>query len=208
MTKSLAKSRDVHARKCIVTNESAPREGLIRFVRGPEDIVIADIYEKLPGRGVWVAASRATLETAIAKNAFSRAFKANVTVSPQLLQQTEDALAQKLVQYIALARKSGQAVAGVQKVKSWLADGKARVLIQANDGSQREKSALRPPKGKNSYFQALTKDELGMAFGREIVIHAALTGHGLVERIQIEAGKLETFRNRETPAAMGKRNKD
>ncbi|NBT33389.1 MAG: DUF448 domain-containing protein, partial [Rhodobacteraceae bacterium] len=37
-------------RRCIVTGEVQPKQGLIRFVVGPDGTVVPDIMEKLPGR--------------------------------------------------------------------------------------------------------------------------------------------------------------
>ena len=69
-----SKDRDDPERKCVVTGEVQPKHGLLRFVIGPGDVVVADVAEKLPGRGIWVAADRATLEEAVRRNAFSRVF--------------------------------------------------------------------------------------------------------------------------------------
>ena len=51
-------------RKCIATGEVQPKYGLIRFVVGPDQMVVPDVLEKLPGRGIWVAADRQALEKA------------------------------------------------------------------------------------------------------------------------------------------------
>ena len=51
---------------------------LIRFVAGPDGVVAPDLARKLPGRGLWVAADRASVETAAKKNLFSRAAKAKL----------------------------------------------------------------------------------------------------------------------------------
>lgn len=180
-------------RKCIATGETQPKQGLIRFVMGPEGQVVPDVMEKLPGRGVYVAASRAALETAVKKKLFARGFKAQVQVSAGLPGEVEDQVVRRLVGLISLARKSGDAVAGFEKVKDWLSKEEARVLIQASDGSGRGKSKLSTPyKGK--FIGCLTADELGMAFGRQTVIHAALASGGLSKRVVDEAQRLQGLR--------------
>lgn len=180
-------------RKCIATGETQPKQGLIRFVMGPEGQVVPDVMEKLPGRGVYVAASRPALETAVKKKLFARGFKAQVQVSAGLSREVEDQVVRRLVGLISLARKSGDAVAGFEKVKDWLSKEEARVLIQASDGSGRGKSKLSTPyKGK--FIGCLTADELGMAFGRQTVIHAALASGGLSKRVVDEAQRLQGLR--------------
>ena len=58
------KDRETPERRCIVTGETQPKAGLIRFVADPDGQVVPDLAEKLPGRGFWVVAERAALEAA------------------------------------------------------------------------------------------------------------------------------------------------
>ncbi len=180
-------------RKCIATGEVQPKYGLIRFVLGPESQVYPDIAAKLPGRGVYVAADRGALDRAVGKKLFARGFKAPVTAAKDVADEVERQLSRRVVELLSLARKSGDAVAGYEKVKTWLDREEAQVLIQAADGSGRGKSKLSTPHfGK--YIGWLTADELGQAFGRQTVIHAALASGGLAKRVVEEAQRLRGLR--------------
>ncbi|WP_296427104.1 RNA-binding protein [Yoonia sp.] len=188
-----SKDQDDAERKCIVTGDVQPKAGLIRFVVGPENQVVPDILGKLPGRGMYVTADRATLEEA-RKGQFSRSAKQAVTVPDGLVDEVERQLARRTVDLIAMARKAGRAVCGFEKVKGWLAGGeRVRVLVQASDGSERGKTKLWTPEGAR-YFGCLTAAELGLAFGRQSVIHGALATGGLSNRVVEEATKLRGLR--------------
>lgn len=189
-------------RKCIATGEVQPKAGLIRFVAGPDDGVVPDVMGKLPGRGVYVAADRAALKRAVDKKLFARGLKAPVAVPEDLVGEVERQLSRRVVDLISLARKSGAAVAGYEKVKTWLDKEDARVLIQASDGSARGKSKLSTPH-RGTYIGWLTAGELGMAFGRQNVIHAALSSGGLAQRVVEEAQRLHGLR--ETDGGKGRR---
>lgn len=180
-------------RKCLATGEVQPKHGLVRFVIGPDGQVVADIMGKLPGRGVYVTAERDALELAVKKKLFARGFKTPVTMPDGLVDEVERQLLRRVVELIGLARKSGAAVGGYEKVKDWLSKEEARVLIQAIDGSGRGKSKLSTPH-MGSYIGCLTADELGMAFGRQTVIHAALASGGLSKRVVEEAQRLQGMR--------------
>jgi predicted RNA-binding protein YlxR (DUF448 family) len=189
-----AKDRsDGPERKCIATGETQPKEGLIRFVLGPDGQVVADVLGKLPGRGVYVTASRSALDMAVKKRLFARGFKAQVNVPEGLVDEVERQVLRRLVDLISLARKSGDAVGGYEKVKDWLLKEEASVLIQASDGSGRGKSKLSTPH-RGKYIGCLSGDELGMAFGRQTVIHAALASGGLSKRVVEEAQRLQGLR--------------
>jgi len=180
-------------RKCIATGEVQPKHGLIRFVIGPDGQVAPDLAEKLPGRGIWVSADRAALDKAAQKRLFSRAAKQAVTVPEGLTDHVETLLAHRVVNLISLARKSGAAVCGYEKVKAKLAGEDAQVLIQASDGSERGKSKLSTPY-KGDFIGWLTAAELGQAFGRQTVIHAALDAGGLSKRVVEDAARLKGLR--------------
>lgn len=180
-------------RKCVVTGEVHPKYGLIRFVVGPEGQIVPDLAEKLPGRGIWVSSDRAALLQATKKGVFARGAKQQVKVAEDLADQVEAALVRRVIDLVSLARKTGDAVTGFEKVKDWLVKDYAEVLIQASDGSGRGKSKLRTPEG-GSFIGWLTADELGQAFGRQTVIHVALGAGGLTQRVVEEAARLKGIR--------------
>jgi predicted RNA-binding protein YlxR (DUF448 family) len=190
------KQREAPERRCIATGARGEKTGLIRFVAGPDGHIVPDLAEKLPGRGIWVSADRAALEKAVKKGLFARGAKRAVTADPSLADLVEDRLVARVVDLVSLARRAGEARAGIEKVKSILVDETAVCLLQASDGSEREKARLRPPKGENTYFADLTAAELGLAFGRGRVIHAALISGGLSERVRYDSARLAGLRKK------------
>ena len=125
---------------------------------------------------------------------FSRAARQSVAVPPGLADLVESLLARRVVDLVSMCRKANAAVMGYEKVKDWLQSGKARVLVQASDGSERGKTKLRAPEGEGNYIGFLSAEELGLAFGRERAIHAALAAGGLTTRVVEEAARLSGLR--------------
>lgn len=187
------KETEIAERRCLVTGEVQPKAGLIRFVLGPDSMVVPDLAEKLPGRGFWLTADRAVIERAVAKGLFSRGAKAPAKPPEGLVDLLEAGLARRVVDLVSLGRKSGRAVAGFEKVKDWLAAGRVKVLLQASDGSERGKGKLWTPEGAR-WFGCLTASELGLAFGRDHVIHSALSRGGIADKVIRDAGRLNSLR--------------
>ena len=188
------KEQDDPERKCIATGESQPKAGLIRFCVGPDGMLVPDVLGKLPGRGVYVTADRELIDKAVKKNLFSRAARQPVKVPDGLAELVERLVTQRVIDMLSLARKAGDAVMGYEKVKDWLVKGKAATLIQASDGSERGKTKLHAPDGKYGFIGVLSAGEIGLAFGRERAIHAALAAGGLRTRVVEEAAKLAGLR--------------
>lgn len=186
-----------------MSRESFPKARLIRFVLSPDGQVAPDLVCRLPGRGVYVEANRAVLQRAVEKSAFGRALKKKVYARADLPDLVEALLARRVVELMAMARKAGDAVCGFETVRDLLKAGRANLLVQASDGSTREKSQLRPPHGPESHVLSLSADELGMAFGRDRVIHAAVMASGLSDRIKQDALRLRGFRAQEDRQLFG-----
>ena len=172
------------ARTCAVTRQVRPVDELIRFVLAPDGAVVPDLKRKLPGRGLWLSASRSAVETAVRRRVFAKGFKCNVQVPPDLADQTDALLLRSLVDALAMAGKAGQVVAGFTKVESALAAGQAVALIHAADGAPdgiRKLNALARSDGGSAtcsralpVVRFLTSTDLDLALGRTNVIHAAL----------------------------------
>ena len=182
-------------RRFIATGNTQPRAELIRFVLSPDNLVTPDLSERLPGRGMWVSAQRSAIETAIDRKLFSRAAKTQATIPNELLKLVEDLLMKRVTNLISLARRDGSAICGFEKTKSALISGKAVVLLQALDGSKPQKGKLRPPDGENTHITCLKSTELGLAFGRDYVIHAALAAGGLTRSVKHDVARLSGIRS-------------
>jgi len=181
-------------RRCIASGESGPTDRLIRFVLDPDAQVVPDLAAKLPGRGIWLTAERSLVEKAVAKKLFSRAFRAQVVAPADLADRLEALLAGRLIDLIGLARRAGQAVTGFEKVRARLKEGSVGALVQASDGALDGKTKLARLAGEVPRIEVLNSNELGLAFGRDFAIHAALDRGGVAERVIAEAARLGGLR--------------
>jgi uncharacterized protein len=176
--------RSATMRMCAVSREQRPIDELIRFVLSPQGEVVPDLKRKLPGRGLWITASRARVAEAVRRNQFSRGFKRDIRAAQSLASDTENLLVRSAVEALAMAAKAGQVVAGFAKVEEALAGGQARALIHASDGAAdgiRKLDTLVRQRAENHgesadfpVVTALTSAQLDLALGRANVIHAAL----------------------------------
>ena len=185
-------------RQCAVTRERLPKEAMIRYVLSPDNVVTPDVADRLPGRGVWVGAERRHVDTAAAKGAFARGFKSAVTVPEGLSDLTERLLVKRCVELLGLARKAGLAIQGHDQVRDALRGKEPAFLLEASDGAE---------DGRNKvYFLAkaiysdvkvagaLSSQELGMAFGRDRVIHGLVRRGAIAKNWEVAYRRLTGFR--------------
>lgn len=186
-------------RMCAVTRQVRPIAGLIRFVVAPTGEVVADLKRKLPGRGLWVTASREMVEQAVRRRVFAKGFKRDVKVAPTLAQDLDRLLAQSACDALAIAAKARQVVSGFGKVESALKSREAVAMLHAADGAAdgiRKLDAVSRQfdggaTGTRAFpvIKVLSSEELDLALGRSNVIHAALlagpAGQTFLSRCQI-----------------------
>ena len=184
-------------RRDIVTGEVMDEARLIRFVAGPDGQVVPDLARKLPGRGLWVAADRASVDTAAKKGLFARAAKTKVTAPAGLADQVEILLKRRLLAGLGLAKRAGDLTSGFEKVASAITAGKATWLIEASDGAADGRRKLRDKTRKlpkpPPIFGVFTAEELGLALGAENVIHTAFLAGRAADRWAQDAYRLSGF---------------
>ena len=171
---------------------------MIRFVLDPTGRVLPDIDERMPGRGMWLSAGRDVVNKAVEKRLFGKAARQSVTVLDGLADRIEALLTRRFYDGLGLSRRAGHIVMGFDQVQAVLAPsgGKpgAAVLLAAADGAEDGRRKLRHLAPGLPLITAGPREELGAAFGREHLVHAALLPGKLAARALRDAGRLAGFR--------------
>jgi len=197
------KKSPLPCRKCIVTGEERPKAELIRFVVGPDNGIVPDLEERLPGRGLWLSADRDVVSTACAKRTFAKAARQKVDVPDDLVERIEALLAGRTMDLIGLARRSGNVVCGFEKVRAALKEGRKGIILAASDGARGGREKLLGASSDDIELDLLSSLELGQALGREQVVHAIVAPGALAERIRREMERLRGFRIKAEKVEVG-----
>jgi predicted RNA-binding protein YlxR (DUF448 family) len=194
-------------RRCLVTGSVKPKSALIRFVVGPESTIVPDVRERLPGRGLWVSARRADIEAAAKRGLFAKAAHKAVKVPDDLAAVVESLIVRHALELLGLARKAGLVAAGARQVETALSDRRAALLIEAEDASPREAARLRARAEAQeiALVRCFSAAELGLALGRQNVVHAALYAGPLARRFLDETVRLDGFRGADMRAGASAR---
>jgi len=190
-------------RFCVATRAVRPVEHMIRFVIAPNGEAVADLKQNLPGRGVWVTATRSALDRALKANAFARGFRRDVRLAGDLVPRTERLLENAALDALAVARKAGLVAMGFAQVETALKREAVIALLHAaeaaSDGVKKLDSALRQSRQSGSVriIRILTTGQLDLALGRPNVIHAAVLAGRASETFMARLRRLERFRSAE-----------
>jgi uncharacterized protein len=188
-------------RFCAATGAVTPVGDMIRFVIAPDGSAIPDLKRRLPGRGVWITATRSALQRAIARKAFARSFKRDVRVAGDLVSMTERLLERSALEALGIAHKAARVAIGFAKAEAAITQNDAVALLHAvdgaPDGARKLDAVLHRDRdnGKQiAVISELTSAQLDLALGRSNVIHAALLAGPESQAFLARALRLQRFR--------------
>lgn len=177
-------------RRCIVTRERGPKEGMVRFVLGPDRALVPDLSGRLPGRGMWLSARADVLEMALARGGFARAARGPVGVPGDLPGLLRAGLESRIGELLGLARRAGQAIAGFEKAREWVRSRRAALVVQAHDGSAEERDRFLSGAADLEVKTPLSAAALGAVFGRERAVHVVVAAGNLARTLANECERL------------------
>lgn len=197
-------------RMCAVTRESHPISELIRFVVGPDGAVVPDVKNKLPGRGLWITATREALGEAIKRKVFTRGFRREVRLAPDLTEEAERLLERAVLDALAMAGKAGAVAAGFAKTQAALEHEEVMAVLHAAGASAdgirklQANARRRRPGIVPAEIVFLTTAQLDLALSRPNVVHAALLAGPASETFLARCRRLERFRTGDQHHQAGK----
>jgi len=212
-------ARDSGARKivpgserlCAATGEVKCVDHMLRFVVGPDGTVVPDLKRRLPGRGLWITATRPALELAVRRNSFARGFKRDVAVACDLVLMTERLLERAALDALAMAHKAHKVVVGFGRVETALARDRVIAVLHAleaaPDGVEKLAAARnrREDAATIAVMDGFASAQLDLALGRSNVIHAALLAGRESQTFLARVARLHCFRSGSMAGLMGRR---
>ena len=210
--------REETVRLCALTRAEKPVAELIRFVLGPDGVLVPDTDAKAEGRGVWMSLNRELVAEAVKKKVFARSLKTEVTLPDDLPGLTQLRLEQRYLNALGMARKAGQIIFGATKVQGLIRTGDLIALITATDAAEDGRSKMVGPLKALHYaaeeegitgfqvphFELLSSEQMGLALGMENVIHAALTRGAAAQSAVEKARRLALYAAKPTEMDTGR----
>ncbi|MPZ57061.1 MAG: RNA-binding protein [Rhizobiales bacterium] len=198
--------QSVTERMCIATRTVKPIGEMIRFVVAPDGTVVPDLKRKLPGRGIWVTATRDALAQAVKRKAIGTGFKRDVRADAGLVVLTDGLLERAVLDALAICGKASLAVMGFAKVDAALAREPVVALLHASgaaaDGVRKLDAALQrrfDDANRVRIVTDLSSDQLDLALARPNVVHAALLAGSVSDTFLARHARLTRFRTGSSP---------
>ena len=156
---------------------------MIRFVISPDGLAVPDLEERLPGRGLWLTATTDIVRRACVEDSFSKAARRSVSVPADLPGRLVSLLDKRCLDMMGMARRSGAALAGFEKVCAALVSPDVALLVQASDSAGVGIEKIRRLAVGVTTLAPWTANQLGAPFGRDRVVHLVITSSRIAQSI-------------------------
>ncbi|HMO75209.1 MAG TPA: DUF448 domain-containing protein [Sphingopyxis sp.] len=197
----------VPERRCVVTGEVAPAEGLVRLALGPDGTIAPDVMAKAPGRGAWIGMPRAELEAAQAKGklkgGLSRALhEGQFTIPDDLGARIEAQLRRATLDRLGLESRAGTLVTGSERIEEAARRGQVRLLLHASDAGEDGRRKLAQAwrvgeddegSGREGHVLPVDRHALSMALGRENAVHVGVVDARAAARVLAHLSRWRFF---------------
>jgi predicted RNA-binding protein YlxR (DUF448 family) len=169
-------------RTCLATGRTQAPDGMIRFVVGPDGRLVPDLARRLPGRGLWVTATRAAFARAVARKAFARAARCAVGIDADLPERIARLLRERALETLALARRSGAAVNGFAKVEERLRNDRLGLVVCAAEARASDSRAKLAGRGAR-IVDFVDAASIGRVFGRDDATYIGIAAGPVAGRV-------------------------
>lgn len=173
-------------RTCVGCKQRAERGALLRLVlAGDPPEVVPDVRRGGAGRGASVHPRRACLDAAVKSGAIRRAFKRELhTDSGQIAAWAREQYQRRIDGLIVAASRSGQAVAGTERVREAIASRRICMLIVADDAAESRNDVLdAASRLGGSCLVHADKSHLGRLFNRDQIAVVAVTDSAIADAL-------------------------
>jgi predicted RNA-binding protein YlxR (DUF448 family) len=184
-------------RSCLGCGTGKEKKLLLRFVLAPDRSLVPDIKQRLPGRGAYTCPKADCIRQAVNRRQFSRAFKGEVPnlSADALVATVREAVAERILGYLALANKAGKVISGSDTVQESIKkSNKLALVILSADISEDigNKFTYLAERYQVPCFMMYEKDRLGALLGKSVRSVVALQPSGFVDAIIKE---IDVYRN-------------
>ena len=178
-------------RTCIACRQVKAQDQLVRYIVAPDGALLVDYRHRLPGRGAYTCIDMNCLQAAVDKKQFERSFrgKCGDLQVDQLQEGLQQALLQRIINLIGMARKSRQIVSGSNAVMMALRHKNAQAIVFiSEDISENIATKIRDlcDRQKVSCNQLFSKGMLGQVLGKGERSVLAIQVGSLADALSIE----------------------
>ena len=180
-------------KKIFLNSSSINKDNFIKICLSPDNILIPDLCDKLPGKSVWLPADKALIVDILRDEDLKTYFGISKIYSPDLVSIIEMVLRKKIVSSISMTKKSGVLAVGLDAIKAQLIQNSHCLIIVAMGAKGLANKSYFASENVSVFEGLLEQKDLEKSTGKINVKYVGVFSKNFKKTIQVDLNKLKGF---------------
>ena len=169
------------------------QDDFIKISLSPDNQLIPDLHNNLPGRSVWVPAKRAQIKEIIAGDELETQFGVEQLFTEDIIFLIEKILRKKILNTISLTKKAGYLAIGLDTIKTRIIGEKHCLIVVAKGAKTLKNYSLFSSDDISCFENVLYQEDLERSTGKNNVKYVGIFSKNFKKTIQVDLNKLKGF---------------
>ena len=183
----------VFNKKIFLDRDDLSEDDFIKFSMSPDNALVPDLYNNLPGRSVWLPANKSMITDILKKEELKTYFGIPNILTSNFSILIEKILKRKILNSVSLTKKAGYLVMGIDAIKAQLLDKKHCLVITAKGAKSLPKHSIFSDKSVLCFENFFDQKDLEKSTGKNKVKYVGIFSKNFKKTIQVDLNKLKGF---------------
>ena len=180
-------------KKIFLNSSSINKDDFIKICLSPDNKLIPDLRDNLPGKSVWLPANKTLIVDILRKEDLKPYFGVSKIFSPDLVSIIEMILRKRILSSIFMTKKSGALVIGLDAIKTQLIQKRHCLIIVARGAKSLADKSFFVSKNISVFESLLEQKDLEKSTGKINVKYVGIFSKNFKKTIQVDLNKLKGF---------------
>ncbi len=180
-------------KKSFSENADIDENDFIKFSLSPDNELIPDIHENLPGKSIWAPANKTLIKYIQEREDVKAHFGVSHILNNDPVFLIKKILRKKILASISLAKKAGHLAIGLDTIKTQLIEKKHCLIVVANGAKSLKNYSFFSSDTVSCYEYLLHQKDLEKSTGKNNVKYVGILSKNFKKTIQVDLNKLKGF---------------
>ena len=180
-------------KKIFLNSSNINKDDFIKISLSPDNKLIPDLSDKLPGKSVWLPADKALIVDILRKEDLKTYFGVSKIFSSDLVSLIEMVLRKRILSSISMTKKSGVLVIGLDAIKTQLIQKRHCLILVAIGAKSVADKFFFTSKTASIFENMLEQKDLEKSTGKYNVKYVGIFSKNFKKTIQEDLNKLKGF---------------
>ena len=180
-------------KKIFLNSSSINKDDFIKISLSPDNRLVPDLRDKLPGKSIWLPANKALITDILRKKDLKSYFGVSEILTPDLVFLIEMILRKKILNSISLAKKAGFLAIGLDTIKTKLIEKNHCLIVVAKGAKSLQRYSVFSSSNVSCFENLLYQKDLEKSTGKNNVKYVGILSKNFKKTIQVDLNKLKGF---------------